>query len=160
MTRACPPRWMRPAAEMHAYWRLRTTVSRTDLPAGQSAARSATRARSYQAATIGHWAPHRDSFHLRAPEPRHPRARPDMTTSSVRAMAAGLWRTRIWKALYRALSGPSAGIARALRIISPVLVAVRRAEPCRAGNTRLDTRGRRAWLCARACVRRAFDNPN
>ena len=46
------------------------------------------------------------------------------------------------------------------RALPAVLVPGRHPEPCRAGDARLDPRGRRARLCARHAFGAAFDNPD
>ena len=90
-------------------------------------------------------------LHLRAPEPRDPRARPDaIYVTGPGHGGPGLVANAYLEGTYTELyPHVGRGRGRAARAVPPVLVPGRHPEPRRAGDAGLDPRGRRARLRAR-----------
>ena len=131
--------------------RRQLSVRRSDLPVRQSAAARASQGGAHQAAparALGHDA--RPQFHLRAPQSadQEARSRHDLHHRP-RPWRAGAGRQHLSRRhLQRSLSGHLAGRGGHEAALHPVLVSRRNSEPRRAGDARLDPRGRRTWLCA------------
>ena len=155
-------RGRRVAADRRLVARRELPLRRPDLPARQSAAARAAGRRARQAAParpLGHDAGAQS--HLRAPESRHPRARPrrplrDGTGSRRPGVVANAYLEGTYSELYAQIGARRAGAAAA---VPPVLVPGRHPEPRGTRDARLDPRGRRAGLCARSCLRRGLRQP-
>ncbi len=137
-------------------------VGRPDLPARQSAAARAARARARQAAAAR---PLRHDTRaqpaLRAPEPRDPGARPECDLHRrARPRRPGAGRERLPRGhVQRGLPARQPRRGRPAGALPPVLVPGRDPEPRRARDARLDPRGRRARLLAGARLRRGVRQP-
>ena len=137
-------------------------VGRSDLPARQPTAARAAAAGARQAAAaraLGHDAG--AELPLRAHEPRHPAARPrrylHRRPGSRRPGGGG--RHVAGGHLQRGVLPHHARRGRHARPVPPVLVPGRHPEPRRAGDARVDPRGRGARLCAHARLRRRLRQP-
>ena len=137
-------------------------VGRSDLPAGQPAAARAAARRARQAAparALGH--DPRPEPAVRAPEPCHPSAGPGRAlrdrSGPRRAGPGGQRLPR--RHLQRGLLHRRPGRGRDARAVPPVLLPRRDPEPRGAGDPRLDPRGRRAGLRARARLRGGLRQP-
>ena len=124
---------------------------RADLSEGQSAARGAAQARTYQAAfagALGHDAGVELSLCPPQPADQGERSEHDVRHRS-RSWRPGHGGEDLSRRLvHRALSGDRAQPERTASALSPVLLALRNSQPRIAGNARLDPRRRRTGLFA------------
>ena len=144
---------MRQLRTLDAYWRAANYLSVGQIYLlDNPLLREPLRIEHVKPRLLGHWGTTPGpELHLRAPEPRDPRARPERDLRHrPRPRRPGDGRQRLPGGhLQRGLPAHRPRRGGAAAAVPPVLLPRRHPQPRRAGDARLDPRGRRARLLAR-----------